>query len=194
MKDFQRAVNDVRELYRSAEHLIKVVEDRRGELVIPAINELRYAGFHVLQGLSADEADPEEQFRRARRHCQRAGYDAVDGGIVYCLDQISKFKGDYRRLVIPQIVPRYPDLMQRAQRAKDFIDGVRAENKSREAYYEEAQLVLPDIFDVVDELEANREELNKALQKQNHELFRTWLSISIAALALLVATVTVFVN
>jgi hypothetical protein len=66
-------IEEVANAFSRAEEEIKKVEDLAGEVAIPAINELRYAGYHVLQALSGNSSeDQDEQFRRAKRHCERA--------------------------------------------------------------------------------------------------------------------------
>ena len=49
-----------------------------GGYPVAAINELRYAGHHVLEASQADdEAEVEDHIASARNHCRRAVNDAV---------------------------------------------------------------------------------------------------------------------
>jgi len=62
---------DVSAAFKAAEGAMKFAERISCEVVIPAVNQLRYALCHVLEG--DDEA--------AVRHCVRARYDAYEAAV-----------------------------------------------------------------------------------------------------------------
>lgn len=86
-------LEEISKLYDRAENLIKQyefadfasvslcdeeeTEPLRGGLFCPAVNELRYAGKHLLKACLADSRSKirREQLRRAKSHCERAIYD-----------------------------------------------------------------------------------------------------------------------
>lgn len=53
------SVEDIQELtklYQEAEEILKEIErDTQEGIVVPAVNELRYAGYHLLQALNSGE-------------------------------------------------------------------------------------------------------------------------------------------
>ena len=51
-----RKFKSIQDIYNKAEQHIKQVELCQTELPFGAINELRYAGHHLLKGLAAQEA------------------------------------------------------------------------------------------------------------------------------------------
>ena len=75
----------IQDIYRRAERHIKQVELCQAELPFGAINELRYAGHHLLKRLVAQESGnserAEQEFQDAEDHCNRAMYEASEAGI-----------------------------------------------------------------------------------------------------------------
>lgn len=71
-------------------------------VVVPSINELRYAAKHlscaVQEGVPEEER--EEQLRRAIRHCVRAKLDALKAVVLFLARDFRQFSADYRLLHI----------------------------------------------------------------------------------------------
>ena len=87
---------EVRKLYSDAEYAIKRYERIALEDQVAAINELRYAGHHILEAEQlSDEDEVRSHIESARNHCQRAINDAKDGAIVSQLEFFEQF-GDCR--------------------------------------------------------------------------------------------------
>ena len=77
----------------------------RSEVAIPATNELRYAGHHLLQSINEDGmVHDEEYLRKAKSHCERAMYEAAEAGIMSALEQINDFRKDYKDIVVSEVV------------------------------------------------------------------------------------------
>ena len=145
----------------------------------PAINELRYAGFHALRAIIArdngnDEAHLEE-IRRAIRHCQRATYDAYDSGIFFLLKQFSAFRSDYKTLQIGPVVPDYLVITKRMQEARDMLREARDAEESREDFYARVVGIWERLHDDMRTLTAAREELNKGLAGAISQSKRFWV-------------------
>lgn len=74
-------LQELRRLYETADGFAREVGEFRSEVPIPAHNELRYAGHHLLQSLDNDgTVADEDQLRKARNHCERAMYEAAEAG------------------------------------------------------------------------------------------------------------------
>lgn len=87
-----RPLAEVRRLYAEAEFAIKRYERIALEDQIAAVNELRYAGHHILEAESEDdEAKRQDHLTSARNHCRRAVQDAKDGAIVAQLEFFAQF-------------------------------------------------------------------------------------------------------
>ena len=93
---------------------MKVTENISGEVAIPAINELRYAGFHILRGLSATDPDVKgKEFLKAKDHCERAAYDAAAAGLVVVAESIRMFQLQYRDIAISGVVHNIAEIRAR---------------------------------------------------------------------------------
>jgi hypothetical protein len=73
-------------------------------VVIPAINELRYAAKHISSAMQEDVAEDYrmEQLRRAVRHCIRARLDALRSIVLFLSRDFQQFSDDYRLLDIAE--------------------------------------------------------------------------------------------
>lgn len=178
----------IRDLFRDAEREIKKAEEISGELAVPAVNELRYAGCHLLEALCSDAPHhATEQIARARRHCQRAIFDASDASIIYLLERVRTFQDDYRRFVISAVIPDYTDIKKTISDTRHKIENARADNERRESYYLEAISLVEQLKGIGDRLDDSREELNKAVRRQNRETFRFYLMATLTAVAAVAA-------
>lgn len=85
-------LDEIRRLYSEAEYAIKRYERIALEEQVAAINELRYAGHHILAASKAEDApEVESNIVEARIHCLRAVNDAKDAAIVSQLEFFEQF-------------------------------------------------------------------------------------------------------
>jgi len=67
------------DVWDTAERRIKRTERIKSTLTIPAINELRYAGYHFIRAGSANNDETRaENVSKAVKYCKRVMYDAVE--------------------------------------------------------------------------------------------------------------------
>ena len=162
---------------------------------IASVNELRYAGNHLLQALTAsDQGSVDDQLQRALRHCERALYDAYDGAVYYRLTQFKLFREDYRKVVISNIIPDYITLVKTMNRAKATLETARTESEDRADYYMEVESQYPAIVDATETLEAAREELNKKVEEQRGEKRSKLVTVAIAVFSALVGAAAVYLR
>ncbi len=106
----------IAELFKEAEDAIK---DIGSELVIPAVNQLRYCGNHLARYLS--NTDNNEELQDAAKHCKRATYDAYEAAITYQLLEFHKFKDDYRMIQVGTIIPDYADIRHQFSALNNYL-------------------------------------------------------------------------
>ena len=83
-------IRELRDLYETADVFAREVSELRSEVPIPAHNELRYAGHHLLQSINDEgEVADEDLFRKAKNHCERAMYEAAEAGIMHILEAVA---------------------------------------------------------------------------------------------------------
>lgn len=172
-------------LFKQAEEAVSLMEAEKGGVIIPAINQLRYAGRHILDALAYHETS-DENFRRARRHCQRAIYDAYDSGIMFLIERIASFRDDYNKITITPFFPEYRMVISRSREALNFLNSVRSETKDRSIFYQQAVDIFKELKPLCDTMEDSREELNKEVKKHNtaslHQSMILFLTIATVCL------------
>lgn len=157
--------------YKEAEDAIHLLGIEENGVDVPAINELRYAGRHILNGLVAEsDAEREDQLLRAKRHCQRALYDAYDGAIYYRLQCFQEFEHDYRLVSVPKVIPEFVSIKAQVTAARKFLEDARTQSVQRGDYYEEAKGVYGALTSALALLDAARGELNKEIERYNRDI------------------------
>jgi len=177
----QSTIREICALFTEAEHAIKEVEDSGGELIVPAVNQLRYTGNHLVRYLS----DPGVEAARgelddAIKHCKRATYDAYEAAILNQLMEFKKFKDDYRKTQITTVIPDYPNISAETERARQFARN-NNQGKTRGEQYHAAKDHLRIIVDNVSKLDACRDELNKQISQERRNFLWKLLGLVIAA-------------
>lgn len=163
--DHQPALQEICTLFTEAERAIKEVEDTGGELIIPAVNQLRYTGNHLIRYLSAPTA-PESgaELSDAAKHCKRATYDAYEAAILNQLMEYQQFKDDYRNTKVTDVIPDYPEIAHEIEKARAFARN-NNQGKTRGELYQTGRDHLQTIIENVGKLNACRDELNKQLNR-----------------------------
>lgn len=177
--------SDIADLFTEAENAIKGVELECNELIIPAINELRYAGFHLKEYIKNPELV--DEIRKAEGNCKRAIYDAHEASILYYLKEFHKFKDDYRKVIISQVVPDYNKYRQRIA---EIIESIKSVDKEqRDTYYRACKSYNDELRDIVANFDASRDELDKLIRKERRE----WLILICAVAAIIISIISIFV-
>ncbi|MEO5329706.1 MAG: hypothetical protein H7829_15860 [Magnetococcus sp. THC-1_WYH] len=169
----------IQKLFQEAEDDIKGVEQSSLDLCTPAVNELRYAGHHVLKGLVASAPEEcEEQYRRASRHCLRARYDAVEIRLWSLLDEFRAFQKDYQAVSIPQVWPDYVDCAEKFDVTMALLNSVKKTEPSdiddqgdnRVDLLERTREASRQLEPIVSKAKIARIELNKILDDQKRQI------------------------
>lgn|GEM_PF-6425659 len=119
----------VREAFEEAEHLLKRHETRTSEgPLIPAINELRYAGYHVLR----------EEHDKAHKHCLRAKFDTSEALSIFYLREcqdILDLQQEHQSIAV-SVYNDYKDIIQRFKNlTSEFL--AMEKGDSRENFHEQ---------------------------------------------------------
>ncbi|KJS02232.1 MAG: hypothetical protein VR65_06195 [Desulfobulbaceae bacterium BRH_c16a] len=174
----RETLREISRLYQEAERAIKYVEDFDGVLTVPAINQLRYAGNHLIRYLAENKQD---ELRDALKHVKRATYDAYEATIVYQLLEYDKFKNDYRMISISKVLPDYVQLQEKIETARLFVRE-NDQSKTRGDNYRNGKEHLDQIVCSVRLLNTSREELNKLIVSERNEfLWKVLAGIGVIA-------------
>jgi hypothetical protein len=104
------AIQKFKTAFQNVERLLKTYELSNHEAFLPAINELRYAGFHVLSGYNELKAKWDiRQITKGISHCNRAYCDTIDAAILFTREAtdffIERYKGHSEQVytVLPNL-------------------------------------------------------------------------------------------
>lgn len=190
----QQTLKEICDRFGEAERAIKEVEDIGGELVVPAVNQLRYTGNHLIRYLS----DPlgrtaMDELGDAVKHCKRAAYDAYEAAILNQLMECQKFKDDYRKTIVTDVIQDYPKIVCKIEEARTFIRD-NDQSKTRGEYYKVGREHLQTIAGNVAILNAGRDDLNKQITRDRHKFFFQVIGIigAVAAVGIFILQWKVF--
>jgi len=182
----------LRAAYQEAEDAIHELGLDTGEGVeLAAVNQLRYAGNHVLRSVLAQEggrnAERDEEMQRALRHCERALYDAYDAAVFFRLAQFQQFQHDYRAVPVTEVIPTYPDIRLQVRKARDLLRTARSSADSRGDFYRQVREIHATLAESMDLLDEAREELNKRNRRFWVQPLTSFLAAALGAGAMVLA-------
>ena len=180
-------VTELRQLYETADSFAREVGELRSEVSIPAHNELRYAGHHLLQSLN-DEGTvvDEDLLKKAKNHCERAMYEAAEAGIMHELEVIQEFRQAYKTVVMGDVVPDYQERIVKAKSAQKLIIKGRANRVSVEVHVSKYMEIFRELGETLNLLDAARDDLNAKKDAQDSSRRWTVVTTLLALLGILV--------
>lgn len=168
------SLKSFREIWDKAEARIKRTEKLNSSLVIPAVNELRYAGYHLLQALvykpdSGADDEPAESVKKGTLHCRRATYDAVDAESMYYLEAAKNFEQQFENIVIDVPNFDYMTVRARIREARDTMGAARGSYETRDVYYQKMISSCDELKAAIDKMDDARIELVKRQRQQEEQ-------------------------
>lgn len=159
-------------------------------LAAPALNELRYVGFHIIKAISkADRKEQEEELRRAIRHCERASYDIIEIGIAYQLGRFERFREEFRQTPVTATIKNWTQICESVNRINADLCEINRFDEGGEEYHIAAEAKLHELLNITSNLPNYEEELDKV---QNRLQIRKFLTYSGWAIALFAAIWSIF--
>jgi hypothetical protein len=140
LKDIGPKLSAISEEWNKAEADIKLAEQVCDAIVLPSINELRYAGRRLIDALVAAAHDTDANralalIEDAKFNCHRARHDALDSAtakIALDVDGMIKHLGFD---VVSQCFPRLSELRLLLREARERIVESRANREARDLIY-----------------------------------------------------------
>ncbi|MGB7510565.1 MAG: hypothetical protein WBP54_04660 [Pelodictyon phaeoclathratiforme] len=172
--------------FKKAEKAVKEVEYIHAELTMPAVNELRYAGYHISNYL--EDTELLDELNRAVGHCKRATYDAYEASILYNIKEFRAFKEDYGTVVISEVLADYSHLHYRVTSILEFLRSIDKETKDQ--HYAACKQHHQELKDIIIRLDSAREELNKKIKIERKKSFVAIAGIAVAVLSSVIALLT----
>ena len=183
----------IQQLYDEAERFIKEVETGESAVAFPAINELRYAGHHLLKALTSKSPEGSQaELNDVKDHCHRAMYEASEAGIGYLLGLFAIFEADYKDIIVTDTVPDYLEIRALRTTAANELSKGRIDRTSPVEQVRHYMNRYRELREGVEKLEASRGELNKVKIKATNASRRFvyqvlfWISVVLIGIAGLV--------
>ncbi len=173
------------DLYDEADRSVRAVTEFADEVMIPPVNELRYAGHHALQAAAATSAEKRvEHIRKAHGHCERALYDAAEIGIMEAVQVIGEFRSAFPTLQISAVIREYPEILAAARDAQQMVIDGRSKRDSARAQAKQYMGAFETLREGVTRLEMGRDDLNAMdlSQRQDHQRFLIRTALAIVSL------------
>lgn len=186
--DFERYLN----LYEMADGLAKEVGEFRAQVVIPAHNQLRYAGHHLARALGEHGIADSEQFSKAIAHCERAMYEAAEAGITAAVDRVNRFREDYQDIEVGDIVPEYRSVIAVSRSCVELLAQPRSEG-SPSANARRYMNRFRELRAGLEALETGRDDLNARVAQQGRESRRFIIRTLLLALGVVVSLLSIAV-
>ena len=174
--------------FKKAEKAVKEVEYIHLELTVPAVNELRYAGYHVSNYLENTEIT--DELTRAVGHCKRAIYDAYEASILYHIKEFRDFNSDYATVVISEVLADYNNLHYKVASILTFLQSIDKDTKDE--HYADCKRYHLELRDIITKLNSAREELNKKIRIERKRSFLAITGTALAVLSVVIALVSYF--
>lgn len=153
--EFSQIISEIAVEWNTSEKAVKHAENVDGEVVFPAIQELRYAGRRLVDALEKRESNPGEALalaRDAKFFCHRARHDAIDaatqkmaGDLAVAVEYLSAGAIMEKFAPFPQFYKSLLDIRNR-------IADSREKRDDRDQIYDDIQSVdLDELVRVYDE-------------------------------------------
>ena len=185
----EEIIRDLCADFEKADTLVQKVKVISGEEAVPAVLQLRYAGYHLAQWILTQK---DETLDKARAHSKRSVFDAARHGILFCSLAIKKYRDMYGGDILPETVSGYSEKMLKVQKASDMAL-TEGNEETRAAACENS---FNEIKDILTELIACQSDLNKRAEqrmreeykhKQEENRYKRGLIITIATLTATIA-------
>jgi len=176
-QEIQAAKQAFAQAFDEAEQALKSfeLESLKG-LVFPAVNELRYAGRHLVRSLNEDS--PKEQLKQIESgagHARRAIYDVYDAKTLYYFEQCIKFEEDYAKVLSFFNTADFKQDREALQKIKEDLAAISRE--ARETYLEKVKDYSESVKKIYVKWNEHRKELNNFIFLEREKGMRHRLAI-----------------
>ena len=153
--------------YYKADGFCQEVQSFVDQAGIPAVNELRNAGKHLIDALDNDGSIAHaHHIRLGIAHARRACYEAYEAGILSALEVLHKFQEDYATVTVGDVVPNYTETLRKAQKAQKAIEAGRNPHFDRGQDHSVRMAAFRDLRTCAETLTLAREDMNKKVAEK----------------------------
>ncbi len=142
LQDHKDLLAEICAEWDKTEQIVKQAEHVCKDIVFPSINELRYGGRRLVDGLHAlaseqDAATAKTYFDDAKFNCFRARHDAIDAALSKMSLDVEVMVVKLKHDVILQVYPDFGDFSRKLNETKKKIAQSRRNRVTRDTIYTE---------------------------------------------------------
>ena len=191
---YRKLLSEISIAWNEAEQEIKLAEQVAHKVIMPSINELRYAGRRLVEIFLKIEAKaPAEEVRAlyndVQFNCLRARHDAIDSAVskIAVTADIAAKKLGYDAIL--KAYPEFPQLIVSLDQIKSSIAKSRKDRENREAIYATvSESNLPNLVKQYAEFQSCEPIMKELAAKDRRNRL---ISYSIGVLGLVVGIVSI---
>lgn len=174
-QEIDAAFARLREEWNRAERAIKIAEQVEGEIVNPAIYELRYAGRRIVEAYDVVGTDPGSALQRlqdAQFDCCRARHDAIDAATSKMVATLDNSQEKLGIDVVMTHFAEFPAMIQSLGEVRDKIAISRERREDRDAIYASIEAVdLVELTKVFSRFRACEPLMRESARRNRRQLF-----------------------
>ena len=169
------AIADLCEEWDKTEKWIKDGEQINKDVLIPSINEMRYAGRQIVDACRAtqnhDDAKATDHIQEVRRNLLRARHDVVDAVFMYISENSDEIKKKVGAGNLKTHFDAYEKLFGLLKTVANKIS-VSRQNRNRrdEIYTDIISNNIPELHELYDALDASRTAIEQNIQQYQKEI------------------------
>jgi hypothetical protein len=166
MHDSSVRLAELATIWNKVERRAKAAEQFRGEAIIAAINEMRYAGRRIVDAWALASKPDAEIYREqidehlviAKSYLMNADHDLTDSVCFIVIKRVDATVARHGLLKTKRECPEFDRLYPAVITAKDIVQGSREDRARRNAEYDRlSQQLLPQLETLFRHLQENRE-------------------------------------
>lgn len=195
MASYETLLGNIVAEWNTAEGAIKIAEQVNGEIVNPAIYELRYAGRRIVEAIvlhaKGDDQKAERILDDALFNCHRARHDAIDAITSKIVSDMDAAKTHLGANILLDKFPETTRLLEMLVPVRERIAESRVNRENRDAIYAVIEATdLPPIVQLYRKFKISEPLLEAAAEEQernnrNNRVFG-WVGIAVGVLSVIV--------
>ena len=181
LRSYKEILSEIQDAWNKAEIDIKLAEQINQKVVLPSINELRYAGrrlveiLHKIENRAANE-EIDGLFNDTLFDCLRARHDAIDSAVSKIILDIDAAEKNLGYESILKVFPYYPKFRNQLAKFQENIAKSRKDRNNRENIYHTVSTVdFPKLMEDYQEFRNSEPLMKKFAEKQRMSMFLSWL-------------------
>ncbi len=155
--------------WNDSEKWVKRGENTNREPIIPAINELRYAGRLIVDAFASHKKGDEDEAKgciaNAEKNLAKARHDVVDAMYSFYAYKAHELLDGIGKAAAHEHFPRYAELFALTKDMGSNIELAREDRSQRESVYSELIEKLPNLSELCSEFEVSVDAIAERVKK-----------------------------